>query len=160
MSSLKERLAALAAKKREELAGKSDAEIFGIKEEPIQETKPVTTKPVTPKPVEPTTAPIESAVPTPKMSSVVDMENTGDYFDVKLKLKELEEALEAEVPGFNSILFDVHKALSNDPNCITVFNDEEIGLVVKALIKHTEISVTTTAPKTARRTQKFDASEL
>ncbi len=169
-SPLAKRLAALAASKRagmnKPVSEMSDAEIFGVKEEVSSGVADEASLPTSPTPTTPTKeqlpamVTIESAVPTPKMTSVVDMENVGDYFDIKLKLQELEQALEEQVPGFDKILFEVHKALVGDPNVVTIFNDEEIGLVVEALKQHTNITVSVTAPKSSRKTQKFAASEL
>mgnify|MGYP000993066127 CR=1 FL=1 len=158
MSSLKERLAALAAKKLSEKASK------------LLESDEVNTSALVPSSdlaaqlvpeLAPKTAPtIEASAPAPKLTSVVNMDNAGEYFDIKLKLKELEEALEYEVPGFAQILFKIHEAIRLDPNTVTIFSDEEMGLVSKALIAHTGVTVSVSAPKSTKKTQKFDASEL
>lgn len=169
MSSLKERLAALAASKRAELnqtSPKADA-LLETKQEVdtsalVGETDLASQLVPESVPSQATTsaALIEQAAPKPKLTSVVNMDNAGEYFDIKLKLKELEEALEYEVPGFAQILFKVHEAIRLDPNTVTIFSDEEMGLVVSALKRHTNITVSTTAPKSTKKTQKFDVSEL
>lgn len=177
MSSLKERLAALAASKRAELNQQSPKadELLAVKQE-VDTSKllgdtdlasqlvpeSVPSQAATQAVVQEGTqlSPIEQSAPKPKLTSVVNMDNAGEYFDIKLKLKELEEALEYEVPGFAQILFKVHEAIRLDPNTVTIFSDEEMGLVVSALKRHTNITVSTTAPKSTKKTQKFDVNEL
>lgn len=157
MSSLKERLLRISAERRQAAAAKSDEELFNLDTpKPVENTSAdVTTPPVV---TAETIEPIKQEVK--QFNSVVNLEDVGDYYDIKLKLKELEEALEYEIPGFIQSLHTIHKAMQEDPNIITIFSDEEIGLVFRALQKHTEVTITTTAPKSTKRTQTANSAPL
>lgn len=179
---LKERLAALAAKKRAEVVAatqsKSDAELFGVPDISTEEVavssevedgaKPVTHSmdaiPQTTSDIVPVQdnvpVTIESNAPKPAFASKVNLENAGEYFDLKLALRDLEEALEEQVEGFGDILFKIHSAIKEDPNSVTIFSDEEIGIFSRGLMRHTGITVSVTAPKSSKKTQKLSAAEL
>lgn len=65
-----------------------------------------------------------------------------------LEMAELETALNAEVPGFLTILQDIHIKLRKDPDVVTLLSDEEIGVIVRGLERHANVTIT--APKAAK----------
>lgn len=60
---------------------------------------------------------------------------------IAMEMAELEAALDAEVPGFVSILSQIHKKLRADPDVVTLLDDEEIGVIVAGLEKHTNVTI-------------------
>lgn len=60
---------------------------------------------------------------------------------IAMEMAELEAALNSEVPGFVSILSTIHKKLKADPNVVTLLDDEEIGVIVAGLEKHTNVTI-------------------
>ena len=60
---------------------------------------------------------------------------------IAMEMAELEAALDAQVPGFVSILSTIHKKLKADPDVVTLLDDEEIGRIVAGLEKHTNVTI-------------------
>lgn len=60
---------------------------------------------------------------------------------IAMEMAELEAALDAQVPGFVSILSQIHKKLRADPDVVTLLDDEEIGVIVAGLEKHTNVTI-------------------
>lgn len=60
---------------------------------------------------------------------------------IAMEMAELEAAIDAEVPGFVSILSQIHKKLRADPDVVTLLADEEIGVIVAGLEKHTNVTI-------------------
>lgn len=78
---------------------------------------------------------------------------------IAMEMAELEAALDAEVPGFVTILSAIHKKLRLDPNCVTLLDDEEIGVIVAGLEKHTNVTIVSpNAVKAAKKASKVPVS--
>lgn len=60
---------------------------------------------------------------------------------IAMEMAELEQALDAQVPGFISILSQIHKKLRADPDVVTLLDDEEIAVIVAGLEKHTNVTI-------------------
>lgn len=72
-----------------------------------------------------------------------------------MEMAELEDALNSEVPGMVNILSTIHKKLKADPECVTLLDDEEIGLIVAGLEKHTNVTIVSpNAVKAAKKASK------
>lgn len=49
------------------------------------------------------------------------------------RIVKLEQALEAEIPEYASILHTIHRALSKDDELTHLLNDEQIGILLRAM---------------------------
>lgn len=61
------------------------------------------------------------------------------------EMEELEASLEQNVPGFVTILRDIHKKLAADPLTVTLLSREERGTIVKGMTRHANITIATKA---------------
>lgn len=75
--------------------------------------------------------------------------NQAQLDHVRGKMIELQEALDAQVPGFANILKEIHDVLRADPEVVTILEPEEISVIVKGLEKHANIIVTPAKAKKA-----------
>lgn len=55
------------------------------------------------------------------------------------KLNELEEKLRAAAPGYETLLYTIHKQLSSDEQLLHILTDEQIGVIVAGLTKRKQI---------------------
>lgn len=88
-----------------------------------------------------------------------------EYEPFKMKLAELSQALEEEIPGFALLLRDIHREMQKDPNVVTIMTPDEIGTVVKGLTKHMDITIVPAKTASGRakagsRTQPLTADDL
>lgn len=67
---------------------------------------------------------------------------------IKMQLAELEQALNEKLPGFKTILRDIHAKLRQDPAIVTLLSDEEIGGILAGLKHHAQVEII--APKAAK----------
>lgn len=83
---------------------------------------------------------------------------------IAMEMAELEAALDAQVPGFVSILSTIHKKLKADPNVVTLLDDEEIAVIVAGLEKHTNVTIVAPsavkAAKSKARKEPVGAGDL
>jgi hypothetical protein len=56
---------------------------------------------------------------------------------IKAEISKLQEALLKQMPEMPSILRTIHKQLKENPDCVTLLTEEEIGQIVLGLEKHT-----------------------
>lgn len=87
------------------------------------------------------------------------------YEPFKMKLAELSQALEEEIPGFALLLRDIHREMQRDPNVVTIMTPDEIGSIVKGLTKHMDITIVPAKTASGRakagsRTQPLTADDL
>ena len=78
-------------------------------------------------------------------------------------MNELQEAMNAEIPGFAYILQDIHKTLRADSSIVTLLSEEEISLIVSGLEKHADATITnakTKAPGASRKKTPISADDL
>jgi hypothetical protein len=83
---------------------------------------------------------------------------------IAMEMAEIEAALNERVPGFVSILSTIHKKLRADPNIVTLLDDEEIGVIVSGLEKHTNVTIVAPsaikAAKSKARREPVSAGDL
>lgn len=83
---------------------------------------------------------------------------------IAMEMAELEQALDAQVPGFVSILSQIHKKLRADPDVVTLLDDEEIAVIVAGLEKHTNVTIVAPsaikAAKSKARKEPVSAMDL
>ena len=60
--------------------------------------------------------------------------------ELKLKLAELEEALLSAHPNMPSLLATIHGQLKKDPEQVTLLSEDEIGIIVRGLSRHTAVA--------------------
>lgn len=92
---------------------------------------------------------------------IVEEEKPKSTHPLAMEMAELTSALEAQVPGFATILKKIHSHLQKDPNVVTLLSDEEIGTIVAGLEKHTNVAIVApTAVKAAKKKQPVSLDDL
>lgn len=76
---------------------------------------------------------VDSTVITPVSLSVAEQ--------MKTKIAELLEALQKQLPGYESLLHTIHRNLANDPDTVHLLSDEEIGVICAGLAKRTGVFI-------------------
>jgi len=83
------------------------------------------------------------------------------------KLSELEEKLRAAAPGYETLLYTIHKQLSGDEQLVHMLSDEQIGVIVAALTKRKQIvladigkKVTSSTKVGGKRLKDFTLEDL
>ena len=61
------------------------------------------------------------------------------------KIEELEAKLREGAPGYESLLYTIHKILSADEQLVHILKEEEIGVIVAGLAKKKNIVIATTS---------------
>ena len=74
--------------------------------------------------------------------------DTSQAFQIREKLAQLEEKLVANVPGIAGLLRDIHRALKNDPDVVTILSEDECATLVNGLKKQTKTEIATKVLKT------------
>lgn len=100
-------------------------------------------------------------VPSTKPVTPVVVPGTSEAHPLAIKLWELEEALDKQMPDRAQILKQIHDSLKTDPTVVTLLTDEAIGIIVKGLTDHTNTTIVA-APKkaTAKRSQPLSLDLL
>ena len=75
-------------------------------------------------------------------------------FAVKEKLAQLQEGLEARLPGLSTLLRDIHSTLKKDPDVVTLLSEDDCNILVEGLKKQTSVEIATAAIKSPRKAQK------
>ena len=78
------------------------------------------------------------------MSTSLSLVNSDQ---VKARIQELQDAIAKAVPGYVSILREIHGNLQKDPDIVTLLTEEEIGIIVAGLSKHKNIVIATAETK-------------
>lgn len=73
-----------------------------------------------------------------------------DY--LKTKISELQGLLEKAAPGYEGLLFHIHKNLAENPDVNFLLSEEEVGTVVLGLSKKKGIVLAEAAKKSGNRT--------
>lgn len=145
-SALKEKIAAIKAKQAANLAAMKGEQVAEV-----AKSQSPTTPPATP-------------IPTPQphviKPSLVTMEGAGEYEPFKMKLAELEQQLEDNVPGYAHTLRDLHREMAQDPNVVTILTEDEISIIVKGVGKHMDTTVVVAKKTSLKRTQPIQLDEL
>lgn len=97
----------------------------------------------------PAQEPVASA--TPKVPAVPQAPSQVTGTPIGRKLEELRTAIEANLPELPHVLKTIHTQLAQDPETVTLLTEEEIGLIVRGLVSHTD---TTIIPKPKRGSSK------
>ena len=77
-----------------------------------------------------------------------------------MQLAELEAMLESSIPEAKSKLQDVHLALKNSPDVVTILSDEHIGMIVRGLVSISGEALMAVAAKPKKASSKVSAADL
>ena len=92
------------------------------------------------------------------LSDPVTLQKASRTHPLVREMEELEAALEQNVPGFVTLLRDIHKKLAEDPLTVTLLSREEIGTIVKGMTRHANVTIATKAVKSSSRAKKAPVS--
>lgn len=70
---------------------------------------------------------------------------------IQEKLLSLQTAIQEANPRMPVLLQEIHRAVKNDPACVTILSEDELAILVLGLKTHTAVSIATTAPKAAAK---------
>lgn len=73
-------------------------------------------------------------------TETVSLPNASSLSD---KIQELEAKLREAAPGYESLLYTIHKILSADEQLVHILKEEEIGVIVAGLAKKKNIVIAT-----------------
>jgi hypothetical protein len=76
---------------------------------------------------------------SPDSTVVLSLSNSDQ---IKARIADLQEMLQKQLPGYESLLHTIHRNLSMDPETTQLLSDEEIGVIVAGLSKRTGIFIT------------------
>lgn len=80
---------------------------------------------------------------------------------IKSRIADLLEALQKNLPGYESLLHTIHRNLATDPATVQLLTEEEIGVICAGLSKRTGVQIAKeAAEKMVRKKGKVDLSEL
>lgn len=74
-------------------------------------------------------------------------------FTLKEKLANLRNQLEANNPGYATILAEIHAITKNNPDYVYAMSDEEFQAVISGLGKYQQVQITTTKAKSGKMTR-------
>lgn len=100
---------------------------------------------------------VQQEISSPIQVEVKQETSTIDH-PIKMQLAELEQALNEKLPGFKTILRDIHTKLRQDPAIVTLLTDEEIGGIIAGLKHHAQVDVI--APKAAKTAKKETKAKI
>lgn len=119
--------------------------------------------PVDASPDKPAQLPATVPVPTDSnlhMRSVVKLDESDPYYGFRKELAEIEMRLNDESPNFGVILRDLHRAIADDPNIVTVLTPEEIGIITKGLATTANVTISVAKKTSTRRTQQITVDDI
>lgn len=96
-----------------------------------------------------------SGIPTP--ASVLASSSQNPLLP---KLQELEAALHQRLPDMPYILKHIFDSLREDPEVVTLFSPEEIGLVTAGMIQHTQTTIIAAPKKATKKSQPLTLDAL
>ena len=73
---------------------------------------------------------------------------------IKEKVLQLDAALQSQHPSMPSLLQDIWKQLKANPDCVTLLEEEEIGVIVNGLKCKTATEIATVALKSKTKSLK------
>lgn len=74
--------------------------------------------------------------PAPQSVGVATLINSEQVLD---RIQRLQESLRQSIPGYESLLFIIHRQLSKDPELTHLLKPEQIGTIVEAMKKKKNI---------------------
>jgi TATA-box binding protein (TBP) (component of TFIID and TFIIIB) len=86
-----------------------------------------------------------------------------DLEGIKMKIAELEQSMEHDLPGYKIILSQIHKETRGQPELLYKLNDEQIAVLISGLgkIHNTEILIPKTKEKiTKKQGQTMSADDV
>lgn len=97
----------------------------------------------------------------PKLSAEENYLRQASAMEVQNKIEELSNLLLAQHPTMPVLLQEIHKTLKQQPENVTLLSDEQIGVIVSGLLKHTATAISTkTTTKKTKVSQKLNLSDL
>lgn len=111
-----------------------------------------------PAPELPEPEPIPEPTELATLSEPVVLQKVSRNHPLVREMEELEAALEQNVPGFVTLLRDIHKKLAEDPLTVTLLSLEERGTIVKGMTRHANVTIATKAIKSTSRAKKVPVS--
>jgi hypothetical protein len=98
----------------------------------------------------------------PKLSQEENYLRQTSASEVQDKIQELQERLLSQHPTMPVLLQTIHKLLKQQPDNVTLLSDEQIGVIVSGLLRHTgtEIAAKAAGKKTKKVSQKLSLSDL
>lgn len=73
---------------------------------------------------------------------------------IKEKIASLNSALLSQHPTMPSLLREIHSTLKANPDCVTLLEEEEIGVIVNGLKRQTATEISTAALKSPKKSIK------
>lgn len=73
---------------------------------------------------------------------------------IKLAIAELQDVILTAHPKLPFLLQEIRKFLLEDPDLVTLMTEEEIGIIISGLEKHTKTVITTAALKSTKKSLK------
>ncbi len=58
------------------------------------------------------------------------------------KIADLQEAMQKQLPEYESILHTIHRNLAQDESTVHLLTEEQVGIIVAALSKRTGVAIT------------------
>lgn len=75
---------------------------------------------------------------TPDSTVVVPLTNSEQ---IKARIADLLEALQKQLPSYESLLHTIHRNLATDPDTVSLLTEEEIGVICAGLAKRTGVFI-------------------
>ena len=79
---------------------------------------------------------------------------------IKMQIAELQDLILQAHPRMPVLLQDIHKILKADPDNVTLLTEDEIGVITTGLMKHTQVEISTSALKTAKKRKDITLEDL
>lgn len=79
---------------------------------------------------------------------------------IKQQIEELKEKLQQSVPGYESLLHTIHRALAASPDTVHLLTDEQIGVICAGLKKRTNVVVFEETVKKVSKKGKIELTDL
>lgn len=76
------------------------------------------------------------------------------------RLTSLQEKLQQQSPDYKTLLSTIHSNLRKDPDLVHILSNEQIGVIVAGLSKHTGITLVEATLKRSSKAPKVTLSSL
>lgn len=75
------------------------------------------------------------------MSGTTESVPLDGFQQISHRLEELQSALQTQAPGYEGLLFRIHKDLQADPDLVHLLTDEQVGVLVAGLSKKKNVVI-------------------